>query len=85
MHALSHSFVADSHLHVWGDGSAPFPYAEGQEPPQRLRQSGTPETLLAEMDNAGVGGALIVQVGLLNNRMCIDTLRTLNPASEQTT
>ncbi|CAM9295878.1 unnamed protein product [Ascophyllum nodosum] len=54
-------FIVDSHLHVWGDGKAPFPYAEGQEPPERLQQSSGPDTLLVEMDKAGVGGALIVQ------------------------
>lgn len=30
----------DSHLHVWTDGSAPFPYAEGQTAPPGLQQSG---------------------------------------------
>ncbi|CAM9893056.1 unnamed protein product [Laminaria digitata] len=55
-------FTVDSHLHVWGDGRAPFPYAEGQEPPERLRESSNPEVLCREMDKAGVGGALIVQV-----------------------
>lgn len=52
----------DSHLHVWGDGKGSFPYAEGQEPPERLRASSSPEVLIQEMDEAGVGGALIVQV-----------------------
>lgn len=47
---------------MWGDGKAPFPYAEGQEPPERLRESSSPEVLFREMDKAGVGGALIVQV-----------------------
>lgn len=54
-------FLSDSHLHVWGDGEAPFPYAEGQEPAERLRGSSNPGALIAEMDQAGVGGALIVQ------------------------
>lgn len=57
-------FMVDSHLHVWGNGKTPFPYADGQEPPDRLRESSDPETLLEEMDKAGVGGALIVQVGI---------------------
>jgi len=60
---LFHSlFILDSHLHVWGDGKGAFPYASGQEPPDRLRDSSGPDTLLQEMDKAGVGGALIVQV-----------------------
>jgi len=59
---LSIMCAADSHLHVWGDGKDPFSYAEGQDPPERLQQSSGPETLLVEMDKAGVGGALIVQV-----------------------
>ncbi|CAM9162126.1 unnamed protein product [Pylaiella littoralis] len=54
-------FMIDSHLHVWGDGKGSFPYAEGQEPPERLRASSSPEVLIQEMDEAGVGGALIVQ------------------------
>ena len=54
--------MLDSHLHVWGDGKGSFPYASGQEPPERLRDSSGPDTLLQEMDKAGVGGALIVQV-----------------------
>lgn len=54
--------LADSHLHVWGDGKAPFPYAEGQDPPERLRSTSGPERLLEEMATAGVDGALIVQV-----------------------
>lgn len=54
-------FVIDSHLHVWGDGKDPFPYAEGQAPPERLQLSSSPSVLLREMDNAGVAGALIVQ------------------------
>lgn len=63
---LSIMCVADSHLHVWGDGKDPFSYAEGQDPPGRLQQSSGPETLLVEMDKAGVGGALIVQVWMDN-------------------
>lgn len=54
--------LPDSHLHVWSDGKPPFPYAEGQEPPERLQSSSGPSVLLREMDTAGVGGALIVQV-----------------------
>lgn len=54
--------TSDSHLHVWGDGKDPFPYAEGQAPPERLQLTSSSSVLLQEMDNAGVGGALIVQV-----------------------
>ncbi|CAM9124319.1 unnamed protein product [Ectocarpus sp. 4 AP-2014] len=54
-------FMIDSHLHIWGEGKPPFPYASGQEPPERLRESCGPETLIQEMDDAGIGGALIVQ------------------------
>lgn len=54
--------ASDSHLHIWGEGKPPFPYASGQEPPERLRESCGPETLIQEMDDAGIGGALIVQV-----------------------
>ncbi|CAN0399553.1 unnamed protein product, partial [Ectocarpus sp. 13 AM-2016] len=53
--------ASDSHLHIWGEGKPPFPYASGQEPPERLRKSCGPETLVQEMDDAGIGGALIVQ------------------------
>ena len=50
----------DSHLHVWGDGAAPYPYLKGP-PPDALVPTGSPEKLLALMDKAGVDGALIVQ------------------------
>lgn len=33
--------VHDSHLHVWSNGKAPFPYAAGSEPPEDLRFSPT--------------------------------------------
>ncbi len=33
----------DSHLHVWTDGRAPFPFAEGQGAPPGLQQSGSVE------------------------------------------
>jgi len=51
----------DSHLHVWSDGAPPFPYAAGNEPPEELRKEATVEKLLAEMDEAGVQGCLVVQ------------------------
>lgn len=59
---LDSNLPLDSHLHVWGDGTAPYPYAAGKEPPERLRESSSAERLIGEMDNAGIGGALIVQV-----------------------
>lgn len=59
---LDWNLLVDSHLHVWGDGTPPYPYAAGKEPPERLRESSSAERLIGEMDNAGIGGALIVQV-----------------------
>ncbi len=50
----------DSHLHVWGDGTAPFPYLK-DPPPGALVPTGSPENLLKLMEEAGVEGALIVQ------------------------
>ena len=50
----------DSHLHVWGDGSAPFPYLK-DPPPSALIPTGSPDNLVKQMDEAGVEGALIVQ------------------------
>mmetsp|Transcript_30875 Transcript_30875/g.72134 ORF Transcript_30875/g.72134 Transcript_30875/m.72134 type:complete len:347 (+) Transcript_30875:99-1139(+) len=58
---VSMSAIYDSHLHVWSDGSPPFPYATGNEPPEDLRKEATVEKLLGEMDKAGVKGCLIVQ------------------------
>eukprot|EP00903_Cladosiphon_okamuranus_P019921 g18308.t1 len=71
-------FTIDSHLHVWGDGKGSFPYAPGQEPPERLRGSSGPEVLLQEMDKAGVGGALIVQPinYKFDHTYVLDTMKT---------
>lgn len=52
---------------MWGDGKDPFPYAEGQAPPERLQLTSSPSVLLQEMDKAGVGGALVVQVGFITS------------------
>jgi predicted TIM-barrel fold metal-dependent hydrolase len=52
--------IVDTHLHVWSDGAPPFPYSDGQDPPEALRDS-QPEQLMGEMAAAGVDGALIVQ------------------------
>lgn len=56
--------VIDSHLHVWasrGEAAKSYPYAEGQEPPQKLADRASTLELLKQMDQAGVDGALIVQ------------------------
>ena len=56
--------VIDSHLHVWAsaeEAKAAFPYAEGQEPPEALRNRASTTELLKRMDDSGVDGALIVQ------------------------
>mmetsp|Transcript_38506 Transcript_38506/g.94724 ORF Transcript_38506/g.94724 Transcript_38506/m.94724 type:complete len:347 (-) Transcript_38506:114-1154(-) len=53
--------ILDSHLHVWSDGKAPFPWAAGNEPPKDLQGAATVESLLGDMDKSGVAGALIVQ------------------------
>lgn len=71
--SLSETNLEDSHLHVWGDGKGSFPYAEGQEPPDRLRASSSPDVLIQEMDKAGVGGALIVQVSSITEAHIIGT------------
>jgi hypothetical protein len=54
----------DGHLHIWSDGKAPYPWAEGNEPPSSPRlgdDRATVESLLAKMDHAVVAGALVVQ------------------------
>jgi predicted TIM-barrel fold metal-dependent hydrolase len=55
--------IVDSHLHVWANEkeASSFPYAEGQDPPDALRNLGSTSTLLEKMDANGVDGALIVQ------------------------
>ena len=64
--AASHpSRVIDSHLHIWANtaesSNNKFPYAEGQEPPEQLRDKASMSELLAKMKDANVKGALIVQ------------------------
>lgn len=49
----------DSHLHVWSDGNAPFPYII--EPPSELKINCQGKDLEKLQIEAGVGGALIVQ------------------------
>ena len=56
--------IIDSHLHVWAneqEASSRFPYAPGQEPPESLRNEASISSLLQQMDQSGVDGALIVQ------------------------
>jgi len=56
--------IIDSHLHVWAstdEAKSRFPYAEGQEPPESLRNLASVSELLKRMDATGVDGALIVQ------------------------
>lgn len=61
--AASSRFVAvDSHVHVWGNGDAPFAYAASAPlPPPALASTSGTESLLKQLDEAGVKGALIVQ------------------------
>lgn len=62
--AMAPSKVIDSHLHVWAnekEASSGSPYADGQEPPESLRNVACTSALLKQMDNSGVDGALIVQ------------------------
>lgn len=53
----------DSHLHVWASSaeSATFPYAPNQTPPDPLLDVSSTSSLLEQMSQAGVDGALIVQ------------------------
>lgn len=56
--------VIDSHLHVWAnekEAATNFPYANGNEPPEALRNEASTAALLKQMDENGVDGALIVQ------------------------
>ena len=55
--------VIDSHLHIWAssDESTTYPYAEGQEPPESLKDRASCSALLEKMKDANVDGALIVQ------------------------
>jgi predicted TIM-barrel fold metal-dependent hydrolase len=55
--------IIDSHLHVWAstDETKTFPFADGQNPPDALKDIGSTIALLDRMDAANVVGALIVQ------------------------
>lgn len=62
--AMAPPKVIDSHLHVWAnekEAANGFPYAEGQTPPESLRNEASTSALLKRMDDSGVDGALIVQ------------------------
>ncbi len=61
--AMSNKLVIDSHLHVWASSqeTKSFPYAEGQDPPESLKDSASISRLLEQMQENGVDGALIVQ------------------------
>ena len=55
----------DSHLHIWGtaaDAKSSYPYASAdQTPPPSLIDTSSASSLLAQMEENGVDGALIVQ------------------------
>ena len=53
----------DSHLHVWASSaeSTTYPYAPNQTPPDPLLDTSSTSSLLEQMSQAGVDGALIVQ------------------------
>jgi len=55
--------VVDSHLHVWASSaeSATYPYETNQTPPDSLIDTSSTSSLLQQMTDAGVDGALIVQ------------------------
>lgn len=52
----------DAHVHLWGTGDAPFPYAAGAPlPPAGMEASSDITALQRQLDGAGVLGALVVQ------------------------
>ena len=51
--------LIDSHLHIWSDGTDPYPWAV--EPPEQLQKAATTEQLRIKAREAGVTGALIIQ------------------------
>ncbi|KAG7347017.1 amidohydrolase 2 [Nitzschia inconspicua] len=56
--------IIDSHLHVWADtteASKGFPYADGQDPPDSLKDAASFSNLMEQMNANGVDGSLIVQ------------------------
>ena len=63
--ASSSGKIIDSHLHVWADTNEAtnqgFPYADGQDPPDSLKEVASTAALLKQMDANSVDGSLIVQ------------------------
>ena len=57
------TITIDSHLHVWASSkeSNDYPYDPDQTPPPNLIDISSTDSLLQQMDEAGVDGALIVQ------------------------
>jgi predicted TIM-barrel fold metal-dependent hydrolase len=61
--AASESRIIDTHMHVWSDDPAAFPFAhpyDARFTPPAL--AGTAGTLLEEMDRHSIDGAVLVQV-----------------------
>ncbi|MBL9188464.1 MAG: hypothetical protein JNK23_13340 [Opitutaceae bacterium] len=55
--------LIDTHVHVWSDDSAAFPFAHPSNPNFRPPAvAATAEALLAEMDRHGISHAVLVQV-----------------------
>ena len=62
--SMSNKLVIDSHLHVWAnvqEASSGFPYAEGQAPPDSMKNEAAASRLIEKMNESGVDGSLIVQ------------------------
>jgi predicted TIM-barrel fold metal-dependent hydrolase len=62
--AMSVKFI-DSHLHVWASteeaSSGGFPYADGQTPPESLKDAASIDSLMEQMKSSNVSGSLLVQ------------------------
>jgi L-fuconolactonase len=67
--------VFDAHVHIWSADRQRYPMVPGRERP--LSHDGSAETLLREMDAAGVGAALLVQTPWLgeDNSYLLDSVR----------
>jgi len=52
--------VVDAHVHVWGDGSPPYPYVM-PAPPAELVAAGSPAQLISLMDASHVDHAVVIQ------------------------
>jgi predicted TIM-barrel fold metal-dependent hydrolase len=64
MSTMSSTKIIDSHLHVWAniaESSTGFPFADGQDPPDSLKDVASTASLLDQMKVSGVDGTLIVQ------------------------